>query len=258
MRAPHRSQHHRGGTRKSRAAERLLLLFLAGLPLVAAPMSPVQAQTVPPVPAEASAPFAAFVAEASQRFGIPVAWIRALMRVESANDIRAVSPKGAMGLMQLMPDTWAYLRARYRLGSDPFDPRENIIAGTAYMRELYDRYGAPGFLSAYNAGPGRYDEYLANGRPLPAETRAYVAQLAPLVGGEASPAIITVAAADPLAWTRAPLFIGAAERGPGAAPAQTDAQLRDGDATPPPRDPAGDANPTGGLFVSRREAAGPR
>lgn len=258
MRAPHRSQHDRGGTRKSRAAHRLLLLLLSGLPLAAAPMSPGHAQTVPPVPAEASAPFAAFVAEASQRFGIPVAWIRALMRVESANDIRAVSPKGAMGLMQLMPDTWAYLRARYRLGSDPFDPRENIIAGTAYMRELYDRYGAPGFLSAYNAGPGRYDEHLANGRPLPAETRAYVAQLAPLVGGEASPAIVAVAAADPLAWTRAPLFIGASDRGPGVGPAQADAQPRDGETALPPRDPAADANPTGGLFVSRREPAGPR
>jgi soluble lytic murein transglycosylase-like protein len=254
VRAPHRSQHHRGGTRKSRAAGRLLLLLLSGLPIAAAPMSPVQAQTVPPVPAEASAPFAAFVAEASQRFGIPAAWIRALMRIESSNDVRAVSPKGAMGLMQLMPDTWAYLRARYRLGSDPFDPRENIIAGTAYMRELYDRYGAPGFLSAYNAGPGRYDEFLASGRPLPAETRAYVAQLAPLVGGEASPAVVAVAAADPLAWTHAPLFIG----GPGAGPARADAHSHDGDTVAPPRDAAVDANPTGGLFVSRREAAGPR
>lgn len=258
MRGPHRSQHHRGGTRKSRAAHRLLLFLLSGLSLTAAPTSPAHAQTVSPVQAEASAPFAAFVVEASQRFGIPVAWIRALMRVESASDIRAVSPKGAMGLMQIMPDTWAYLRARYRLGSDPFDPRDNIIAGTAYMRELYDRYGAPGFLSAYNAGPGRYDEYLANGSPLPAETRAYVGQLAPLVGGEASPTVVAVAAADPLAWTRAPLFIGAAERGPGADPAKADARSRDGDTTAPPRDASADANPTGGLFVSRREPAGPR
>ncbi|OBQ62241.1 lytic transglycosylase domain-containing protein [Mesorhizobium loti] len=214
-------------------------------------MSPVQAQTVSPAVVEASAPFAAFVAEASQRFGVPVAWIRALMRVESANNLRAVSPKGAMGLMQIMPDTWAYLRPRYRLGSDPFDPRDNIIAGTAYVRELYDRYGAPGFLAAYNAGPGRYDEYLANGRPLPVETRAYVAQLAPLVGGEAPPAVVTVAAADPLAWTRAPLFIGASDRGPSANSAHADAQSRNGDT-------AADANSTGGLFVSRREPAGPR
>ncbi|NKL37171.1 transglycosylase SLT domain-containing protein [Rhizobium leguminosarum bv. viciae] len=221
-------------------------------------MSPGHAQTVPPVSAEASAPFAGFVAEASQRFGIPVAWIRALMRVESANDVRAVSPKGAMGLMQIMPDTWAYLRARYRLGSDPFDPRENIIAGTAYMRELYDRYGAPGFLAAYNAGPGRYDDFVSNGRPLPAETRAYIAQLAPLVGGEPTPALVAVAAVDPLAWTRAPLFIGASDRGPGAGPVQADAPSRDGDTAAPPRDATADANPSGGLFVSRREPAGPR
>lgn len=258
MRASHRSQQHQGGARKHRASARLLLLLLCGLSLAAAPTSPGYAQTVPPVPAEASAPFAAFVAEASQRFGIPVAWIRALMRVESANDVRAVSPKGAMGLMQLMPDTWAYLRARYRLGSDPFDPRENIIAGTAYMRELYDRYGAPGFLSAYNAGPGRYDEYLANGRPLPAETRAYVGQLAPLVGGEPSAAVVNVAAADPLAWTRAPLFIGVSERAPGAATAPSDARPGGSEPAVHPRDVSADANTTGGLFVSRREFAGPR
>lgn len=258
MRSPRRSQHHRGGMRKSRVAHRLLLLLLSGLSLAAPPMSSVQAQTVPPVQTEANAPFAAFVAEATQRFGIPVTWIRALMRVESANEVRAVSPKGAMGLMQITPDTWAYLRARYRLGTDPFDPRENIIAGTAYMRELYDRYGAPGFLAAYNAGPGRYDEYLANGRPLPAETRAYVTQLAPLVGGEAFPVVVAVAAADPLAWTRAPLFICASDRNPAAGPALPDAQCRDGDTAPPRRDVAADAKPTGGLFVSRREPAGPR
>nr|WP_289850953.1 lytic transglycosylase domain-containing protein [Sinorhizobium meliloti] len=235
----------------------MLLLLLAGLSFAAAPISTGHAQTLPSPAPEAEAPFAAFVAEASQRFGIPAAWIRALIRVESANDVRAVSPKGAQGLMQLMPDTWAYLRARYRLGSDPFDPHDNIIAGTAYMRELFDRYGAPGFLSAYNAGPGRYDEFLAGGRALPAETRAYVAQLAPLIGGTPSVPAVTVAAADPLAWTRAPLFIGASVRGPGAGPAQVDAQSRDGDTAAPPRDAAADANPTGGLFVSRREPAGP-
>ncbi len=258
MRGLHRSQQHQSGTGKSRAASRLLLLLLSGLPLAAAPMSTGRAKTVPPVSSEASAPFAALVAEASQRFGVPVAWIRALMRVESANDARAVSPKGAMGLMQIMPDTWAYLRARYRLGSDPLDPRDNIIAGTAYMRELYDRYGAPGFLAAYNAGPGRYDDHLANGRPLPAETRAYVTQLAPLIGSETSPAIVAVAAADPLAWTRAPLFIGASDRGPGAGPVQADARARDGDTAATPRDATADTNPTGGLFVSHRESAGPR
>src|SRR3546814_3022380 len=87
------------------------------------------------------------------------------MRVESRGDVRAVSPKGAMGLMQLMPDTWASLRVRLGLGANPYDPRDNILAGAAYLREMHDRYGSPGFLAAYNAGPGRYEEYLA-GRPL--------------------------------------------------------------------------------------------
>lgn len=258
MRALHRSQRHRSGATNPRAARRLLLLLLTGLSLSGVEAAPVHAQTAAPAVAETGAPFSEFVAEASQRFGIPVAWIRALMRVESANDIRAISPKGAQGLMQLMPDTWAYLRARYRLGSDPFEPHDNIIAGTAYMRELYDRYGSPGFLSAYNAGPGRYDEFLAGGRALPAETRVYVAQLAPLVGGEPSPAVVNVAAADPLAWTRAPLFIGAPDRATTAATARTDAQPDDSDAAVRPRDVSADANPTGGLFVSRRETAGPR
>ena len=124
------------------------------------------------------------------------------MRVESANDVRAISRKGAMGLMQIMPATWADLRARHHLGSDPYDPRDNILAGVAYLRELHDRYGSPGFLAAYNAGPGRYEEYLS-GRPLPAETRAYVATLAPQIGGGAITGPVAVAVADPLSWTRA-------------------------------------------------------
>ena len=68
------------------------------------------------------------------------------------------------------------------LGADPFDPHDNILAGAAYLRELHDRYGSPGFLAAYNAGPARYEDHLATGQPLPAETRAYVALLAPLIG----------------------------------------------------------------------------
>jgi hypothetical protein len=86
-----------------------------------------------------------------------------------------------------MPATWAELRVRHRLGGNPYDPRDNILAGAAYLREMHDRYGSPGFLAAYNAGPGRYEEYLA-GRPLPAETRAYVAALAPLSAAVTLPA----------------------------------------------------------------------
>ena len=126
-------------------------------------------------------PFAAFVTEASKRFGVPEHWIRAVLHVESGAKQRARSSKGAMGLMQIMPKTWTELRARYGLGADPYDPRDNILAGSAYIRELYDRYGAPGFLAAYNAGPGRYERHLATGRPLPDETQAYVATLAPMI-----------------------------------------------------------------------------
>lgn len=123
------------------------------------------------------------VREAAQRFGIPEAWIYAVIRIESAGRIRAVSPAGAMGLMQLMPGTWARQRARLMLGTDPFDPRDNILAGTSYLREMYVLYGAAGFLAAYNAGPGRYEEWRDRGRPLPLETRRYVASIAPLLEG---------------------------------------------------------------------------
>jgi hypothetical protein len=121
--------------------------------------------------------FAAFVAEAAQRFGVLATWIRVVMRAESFGEVRAISPEGAMGLMQIMPETWARLRVRYGLGVDPYDEHKNILGGAAYLRELYDRYGAPGFLAAYNAGPTRYEDHLATGRPLPAETCAYVADV---------------------------------------------------------------------------------
>ena len=115
---------------------------------------------------------ASHVAEASQRFGLPEQWIYTVMRTESAGRVGAVSSAGAMGLMQLMPGTWARQRTRFGLGADPFDPRDNIMAGTSYLREMYDSYGAPGFLAAYNAGPGRYEGWRDRGHPLPAETRA--------------------------------------------------------------------------------------
>jgi hypothetical protein len=146
-----------------------------------------------------------FVAEAALRFGIPTSWITAVMQVESRGVVRAVSPKGAMGLMQIMPDTWSGLRSRYGLGLNPFDPHDNIVAGAAYLRELHDRYGTAGFLAAYNAGPGRYEDHLASGRPLPAETQAYVAALAPLLHGDGSAPGIFVATII-RSWTSSPLF----------------------------------------------------
>ncbi len=122
-----------------------------------------------------------FVAQAAARFRIPERWIRVVMQAESAGNRRAVSRAGAIGLMQIKPATWSELRARYRLGDDPFDPRDNILAGAAYIRAMYDRFGAPRFLAAYDAGPERYAQHLATGRPLPRETRAYLASLARLI-----------------------------------------------------------------------------
>ncbi len=165
-----------------------------------------ESATVRPVIADAAhAPFAAFVAEAAQRFGIPAAWIRAVMRAESFGDVRAISPKGAIGLMQIMPETWAGLRQRYGLGTDPYDAHDNILAGAAYLRELHDLYGIPGFLAAYNGGPARWEDHLATGRPLPAETRAYLARLVPIVGGTAADGTVLLAAVVK-SWTEASLF----------------------------------------------------
>ncbi|WOH80630.1 lytic transglycosylase domain-containing protein [Bradyrhizobium sp. BEA-2-5] len=130
---------------------------------------------------QAKSPFAAFTEEASRRFAIPVDWIRFVLDNESSGQVHARSPKGAMGLMQVMPATWAELRLRYDLGNDPFDPRDNILAGTAYLRELLSRYGSPGVFAAYNAGPTRYEEFLT-GHCLPSETRAYVIKLASRLG----------------------------------------------------------------------------
>lgn len=186
------------------------LSMAVALLLAASPTGPVFAQgAVPLVPVEretAVDPFADFIAEAAQRFNIPAPWIRAVMRVESGGNVRSVSAKGAMGLMQIMPETWSRLRERYALGGDHYDPRANILAGTAYLREMFDRYGSPGFLVAYNAGPGRYDDYRASGRPLPVETRSYLAALLPMIGDGAVGGNL-VAKSTARSWTMAPLFV---------------------------------------------------
>ena len=128
------------------------------------------------------------------------------MRAESFGAVHAISPKGAMGLMQIMPATWADLRQRYRLGANPYDAHDNIIAGAAYLRELHDRYGAPGFLAAYNAGPARWEYHLATGRPLPMETQAYLARLAPVVGRSAPDDAVPLASIV-RSWSEASLFV---------------------------------------------------
>ncbi|OYW46419.1 MAG: lytic transglycosylase [Sphingomonadales bacterium 32-68-7] len=123
------------------------------------------------------------IAEASARFGVPAEWIRRVMRAESGGRTLLagrpiVSRAGAMGLMQLMPATWQDMRTRLGLGADPHHPRDNILAGTAYLRLMYDRFGYPGLFAAYNAGPARYARHLATGQRLPGETVAYLAAVA--------------------------------------------------------------------------------
>lgn len=170
------------------------------------PLTALHAQGVPISVSGDADPYAASIAEAVQRFDIPATWIRAVMGAESGGDTGAISAKGARGLMQIMPATWVDLRARYGLGSDPFDVHDNILAGAAFLREMHDRYGSPGFLAAYNAGPGRYEDYRDRQRPLPPETRAYVAGLLPLIGQGGTDPSLPVSHPDPLFWTHAPIF----------------------------------------------------
>ena len=237
---------------------RMLLLLLSGLFLPVTSTQPLMAQTgVPEHAIDAHHPYAAQVTEASQRFGIPTTWIMAVMRAESAGDLRAVSSAGAMGLMQVMPSTWAELRIRHALGRDPFEPRDNILAGTAYLREMWDRYGnVAAMLAAYNAGPGRYDEYRATARPLPAETRAYVAALTPILLGE-RPSGSGSTVAPPPDWREAALFV-AREIGASAAdPASPDRTPDDAPSLVPAAPDALTALQSEGLFVAR-DAGGDR
>jgi soluble lytic murein transglycosylase-like protein len=135
------------------------------------------------------------VAEASARFGIPAEWIRRVIEVESKGRATrrggpVVSPAGAIGLMQLMPGTWSDMRDALGLGRNPNDPRDNILAGTAYLRAMYDRFGYPGLFAAYNAGPARYASYLAGRGRLPRETRAYLAKMTAPNGHPSAPSAI--------------------------------------------------------------------
>jgi soluble lytic murein transglycosylase-like protein len=210
LRAPFTEASTLAGWRRGgdRAAWRCAVLLLAGALSICAEPGVAVAQSASVARPVAADPYAVHIAEASQRFGIPERWIRAVLRAESAGDVRAISSAGAMGLMQIMPDTWAALRVRYQLGRNPYDPRDSIMAGAAYLREMWDRYGnVLAMLAAYNAGPARYDEHRSTGHPLPAETRAYVAALAPILGGAAASEAPPSAPPPPLDWRDAPLFI---------------------------------------------------
>lgn len=188
-------------------------LFLAsGLLIGGVSPGSATAQTTMPTVAYSVTSYAAHIDEAAQRFELPASWIRAVLRAESGGDPRAVSPAGAMGLMQIMPATWDELRVHHGLGADPFDPRDNILAGAAYLRQLHDRYGSiRAMLAAYNAGPARYEASLA-GERLPLETRTYIAALAPIIDNQSAAG--AAASVHPMAqsWREAPLFAAPPDR----------------------------------------------
>lgn len=129
-----------------------------------------------------------FIDQASDRFGVLEAWIRAVIAAESGGRTTAdgqpiTSPAGAIGPMQVMPQTYDELRRRYGFGTDPADPEQNILAGTAYLKELYERFGRAGMFAAYNAGPKRYQAYLDGNLPLPEETTTYLSGLGTVASG---------------------------------------------------------------------------
>jgi soluble lytic murein transglycosylase-like protein len=132
------------------------------------------------------------IAKASKRFGVPVAWIRAVMQIESggrtmlAEGLPITSSQGAMGLMQLMPETYDDMRRAYRLGGDPYAPHDNILAGTAYLKFLQGKYGYPQMFAAYNDGPGNLEQRLRDGGLLPEETRNYLGNITAKLEGRAA------------------------------------------------------------------------
>lgn len=244
------------------SAVALAIVLLSG----GAASVPAVAQDGPAARSAPVHPYAGHVAEAARRFGIPEAWIWAVMRVESNGDARAVSSAGAMGLMQIVPATWASLRAQHGLGADPFDVRANIMAGAAYLRAMHDRYGnATAMLAAYNAGPGRYDDYLSRGRPLPAETRAYLARLASITGAGDDIQLASAPPPDPFAWRRAALFVrvgtvasdAVGAQGDGGETASEALSERPAPGESRPADPSS-YEPADTLFVSRARAGRPQ
>ncbi len=196
---------------------------------------------------------AGYIAEASQRFAVPARWIKSIIQLESAGDVRAKSSKGAIGLTQVMPETWAELRLRYDLGNDPWNARDNILAGAAYLAELRDRYGVPGAFAAYNVGPARYERHLA-GDPLPAETQAYVSNLARLLGTE----LASGRSRRELLWTTAPFFVARSERN--SVPDWQQARRASNGALAPSgiQAPLSMIHGGTGLFIARSDAGGSR
>ncbi|MGX5804845.1 lytic transglycosylase domain-containing protein [Bradyrhizobium sp. Arg314] len=239
-----------------RASRRSALLVLAGLCFTCIVPATAPAQSLPVGTSTARSHYETHIAEAARRFRLPPGWIRAVLGAESAGDQRATSRKGAMGLMQIVPNTWSDLRARYRLGTDPYDPHDNIIAGSAYIRELVDRYGSPGWIAAYNAGPGRYEASL-QGRRLPLETRVYVAVVTSTILSDGAPKTHSPAGPAEYGWKDVSLFAPQPISKPDYGSMQLE-RPRDDPSEVRPTDGLADATPRStGLFapqVSERSA----
>jgi soluble lytic murein transglycosylase-like protein len=169
--------------------------IVASPALGAAPASAIPAIAAPSAFARESAMnahelidrWSPFLKDASRRFAIPEAWLRAVMTVESGGRTMLgesqpmTSSAGAMGLMQIMPQTWGTMRQQYGLGGDPYDPHDNILAGTAYLALLYRQYGYPAMFAAYNDGPGGLDGHQRLGEDVPPETTDYVLDIASIL-----------------------------------------------------------------------------
>ena len=178
------------------------------------------------------------IMRASSRFAIPAVWIRAVMRMESdgqtmQNGAPIMSPAGAMGLMQVMPGIYAEMRTRYDLGDNPYDPQDNIAAGTAFLREMYLRYGYPDLFAAYNAGPARFDDYLYGEAALPPETMAYLKALGQFQFADTQAAYFSAGRGDDSAYRSIDVIVGRVSSLTQAAPGV-----------------AGFAPSSGGLFVA--------
>jgi soluble lytic murein transglycosylase-like protein len=138
---------------------------------VAAQTAVLTAETSPMAMAPVAATPLELADAAADRYGLPRALVRSVMAAESGFQPSAMSPKGAIGLMQLMPAT------AQDLGADPHDPAQNVDAGTRYLRDLLEKYnyGLRHALAAYNAGPGAVDKY--NGIPPYRETIDYISRI---------------------------------------------------------------------------------